>query len=209
MKKSTWIQLFFASSIVALLCALLAWKFFRQVPQTTAKLELEEIKTELEKIPSNTYEMVDLDMPVEVFLQRGAGSSQLSMVRRLLLHQWISSNQKDLIKLIVYGKGATSFNELKNLLQMAIEKQGVCNSACSVIQGAIKIIQADPELIEHVDRSLHEGMTQEIHMLAGQMMNTVPESKEYKKIKSQYKKELEVWMDKNHGAFIDKVITKV
>lgn len=199
----------------SLTCAfgLLAWKFFMQVPQEITEQESDEFEIEgdeaFDEQPSSTYEMIDLDMPVEVFLARGGSSSQLSMVRRLLLNQWISSNQKDLIKLVVYGQGATSFKELKKLLEMAIEKEGGCNNGCSVVQGAIKIIEQDQDLVLHVDKSLQEGMSSEVHMLRGQMMSTQQGTKEYKKMKAQYRKALETWMDEKHGAFIDKIITKV
>src|SRR5258708_1501576 len=147
MNKRSWIMVSFVSFLLACILGLLAWKFFRQTLQGIALQQAEELEEEIAQEieaeieqPSSTYEMIDLDMPVQVFLARGSSSSQLSMVRRLLLNQWISSNQKDLLTLVVYGQGATSFKELKKLLEMAIEKEGGCNNACSVIQGAIKII---------------------------------------------------------------------
>ena len=220
MKKRTWIALFFISLPLTCAFGLLAWKFFRQVPQEIIEQQPDEVEDETEvedeiedetagEQPCSTYEMIELDMPVEVFLARGGGSRELSMIRRLLLNQWISSNQKDLIKLFVYGQGATSFRELKKLLEMAIEKEKGCNNACSVIQSAIKIIDADPDLMDHVNQSLQEGMSSELHMLRGQMMSIEQGTKEYKRMKAQYRKALESWMDKKHGSFIDKMITKV
>lgn len=215
MKKRSWIILFFISFSLTCIFGLLTWKFFWRVPQEIVELQPKQVETKAEEVPGeqptpmSTYEMIDLDMPVEIFLARGTSSSQISMVRRLLLKQWISSNQKDLLKLVVYGQGATSFNELKKLLEMAVEKEGGCNNACSVIQGAIKIIHENEDLMQHVDKSLQEGMSSDVHMLRGQMMNIDQGSKEYKTMKAQYRKALETWMDKKHGAFIDKVITKV
>ncbi len=42
---------------------------------------------------TSAYEDIDLIMPVEAFLKRGGTSSNLSIVKKLFVGQWISSNQ--------------------------------------------------------------------------------------------------------------------
>ena len=159
--------------------------------------------------PASTYESIELDMPVQAFLTRGVNSSQVSMVRRLFLNQWILLYQGDLLKLVVYGQNATSFKELKKLWEMAIVKEGPSNKACSAVAKTLKIISEDQWLIDHMDLSLKEGTPTELHMLQGRMMGVDKKDKLYKKLKNEYRKALEDWVDKKHGTFIDRMITKV
>ena len=183
--------LFFAASFFI-------WDLFLQQP---AEVSIEQ--------PASTYESIELDMPVQAFLTRGVNSSQVSMVRRLFLNQWILLYQGDLLKLVVYGQNATSFKELKKLWEMAIVKEGPSNKACSAVAKTLKIISEDQWLIDHMDLSLKEGTPTELHMLQGRMMGVDKKDKLYKKLKNEYRKALEDWVDKKHGTFIDRMITKV
>jgi len=198
MKIRQALSLFVSSFLCFLLVGFITWKFFVQEPK---EVSIEQ--------PASTYESIELDMPVQAFLARGVNSSQVSMVRRLFLNQWISLYQGDLLKLLVYGQNATSFVELKKLWEMAVVKEGASNKACSVITKTLKIIAEDQELVDHVDRTLKEETPSKLHMLQGRMMSADKKSKLYKKLKNEYRQALEQWVDQKHGAFIDRMIAKV
>lgn len=170
------------------------FKLQRKVDQTT------------EQVAPGAYEDIDLIMPVEAFLKRGGASNNLSIVKKLFVGQWISSNQDDLIKLVVYAQGATSYEELKKAFLSGIEKEGKKSSAASFITNGLDIVDKDPALIEHINKSLKQGFSQEIHALRGQMMHKDIDMKEYKKLKQQYKKALDTWMDEEHGHLLDEII---
>ena len=69
------------------------------------------------------YEEIDFALPVQAFLKRCAASQELSYVRRLFVNQWISSNQKDLASLIMYGQGAMTYEDLKKALLNGVSKE--------------------------------------------------------------------------------------
>jgi hypothetical protein len=198
MKSRHVLSLFISSFLCFLVVSFVTWKCFIQEPK---EVSIEQ--------PASTYESIELDMPVQAFLARGVNSPQVSMVRRLFLNQWISLYQGDLLKLLVYGQNATSFAELKKLWEMAVAKEGSSNKACSVIEKTLKIIADDKELIDHVDKTLKEGTPSKLHMLQGRMMSVDKKNKAYKKLKNEYRKALEQWIDEKHGSFIDRMITKV
>jgi hypothetical protein len=155
------------------------------------------------------YKEIDFTLPVQAFLKRCASSDQLSYVRRLFVNQWISSNQNDLTSLIMYAQGATNYDELKKAFMIGIEKESHATAAASFITGAIKTIDADPALIEHVTKSLKEGYGSAILALRGQMMKVDSESKEYKKLLIEYKNKLDAWINEKHGKLLDEVIAKM
>jgi hypothetical protein len=155
------------------------------------------------------YKEIDFTLPVQAFLKRCAASDQLSYVRRLFVNQWISSNQDDLTALIMYAQGANNYDELKKALAIGIAKESHATAAASFINSSIKTIDEDPKLVEHVTKSLKEGYGVDILALRGQMMQLDAESKEYKKLRAEYKKELDVWINDKHGKLLDEVIAKM
>lgn len=158
---------------------------------------------------SCAYEEIDLVMPVAAFLKRGANSANLSTVRRVLVNQWIYYNQPDLIKLVVYGQGAMTYPELKKALMKGIEKEGSSNKAISFVKNSLKIIDENPDLEQHVNNSLKKGFDQKIHELRGRLMSVDQDSKEYRKLKQEYKKRLDLWMNERHGHLLDEIIAKM
>ncbi|MBP9765517.1 hypothetical protein KBD08_04245 [Candidatus Babeliales bacterium] len=158
---------------------------------------------------SCAYEDIDLVMPVAAFLKRGANSANLSTVRRVLVNQWIYYNQPDLIKLVVYGQGAMTYPELKKALMKGIEKEGPSNKAISFVKNSLKIIDENPDLEQHVNNSLKKGFDQKIHELRGRLMSVDQDSKEYRKLKQEYKKRLDLWMNERHGHLLDEIIAKM
>lgn len=158
---------------------------------------------------SCAYEDIDLVMPVAAFLKRGANSANLSTVRRVLVNQWIYYNQPDLIKLIVYGQGAMTYPELKKALMKGIEKEGSSNKAISFVKNSLKIIDENSDLEQHVNNSLKKGFDQKIHELRGRLMSVDQDSKEYRKLKQEYKKRLDLWMNERHGHLLDEIIAKM
>lgn len=159
-------------------------------------------------VPTCAYEEIDMVLPVQAFLNRGAISENLSMVRRVLVNQWIYYNQQELIKLIMYAQGATTFPELKKAFDFAMEKEPK-NSAISFVRGSLNAIEKNPELIAHVNKSLREGFSSEIHQLRGRMMEVEQTSKQYRKLKIEYRKALDRWIDEKHGQLLDELITTV
>lgn len=201
MNYSRFVKIFLLALFSTVALSLLVWKFyFKQ--QTTS------IGADYFIESSCSYENIDLDMPIAAFLKRCVNSPALSMVKRLVINQWIYSIQIDLAKLVVYVQGVTTFEELKKMLEIAMKKEGEKNTAISMVQGALKIIEADEDLIENVNDLLLRSMTQEMHMLRGNMMGTDEDSKEYKKIKAEYQKTLEHWIDENYGPVLDIIIAR-
>jgi len=155
------------------------------------------------------YKEIDFILPVQAFLKRCAASEELSYVRKLFVNQWISSNQKDLASLIMYAQGASNYDDLKKAFMIGIQKESEKVAAASFITSSIKIIDEDPKLIEHVSKSLKEGYGTSILALRGQMMQPDIDPKEYKKLRIEYKKELDKWINEKHGALLDKIIAKI
>ncbi|MBP7854730.1 hypothetical protein KAZ82_02205 [Candidatus Babeliales bacterium] len=155
-----------------------------------------------------TYQDLDLIIPVQEFLKRGANSNNLSTVKRLLVNQWIYFNQDDLIKLVIYAQGATSFDELCKAFENAFLKEPK-NNAIGFVKGSLEKIKNSPELIKHTNKSLQEGLNQQIHDLRGKLMQADRDSREYKKIKAEYQKALYQWIDQKHGTLLDDLILQV
>lgn len=158
---------------------------------------------------SVTYEEIDLVMPVQAFLNRCYYSPSLSVVKGVFVSKWIYSNQQDLVKLVVYAQGSTTFNELKKSLQRAIEKEGSGNNASYMVTESLKIIENDPAILEHVNKSLVQGFSPKIHELRGRIMEVDHGSKEYRKLKAEYRKALDAWIDNVHGSLLDEIILHI
>lgn len=184
-------------------CSFVVWRLF------LIEHRLDQHESEGEEQTPCSYEEIDLVMPVAAFLKRCANSPENSYVRRLFVNQWISSNQADLVSLVVFAQGATTYDELKKALMVGIEKVGEKTGAASFVKGGLKVLDADRILIEHVNKSLVEGFDQSIHALRGQMMGLEQDSIEYKKLKTQYRKQLDQWIDKKHGALLDQIIARL
>lgn len=184
-------------------CGFVVWRLF------LIEHRLNQAESETEEQPSCSYEEIDLVMPVAAFLKRCANSPENSYVRRLFVNQWISSNQADLVSLIVYAQGATTYHELKKALMIGIEKVGETTGAAAFVKGGLKVLDQDPKLIEHINKSLVEGFDQSIHTLRGEMMGLEQDSMEYKKLKTQYRKQLELWIDQKHGKLLDEIIARL
>jgi hypothetical protein len=192
---------FLAAIVISGTGSLLIWRFF--LMHSGADIIVKPLENE-----SGIYKEIDLIMPVHAFLKRSANSAQISMVRRLFVNQWISSNQDDLIKLVVYAQGATNFEELKDAFAAGIKKEGE-NAAAKFINAALKTISESPQLVEHVNKSLIEGFDQNIHLLRGELMGLEHDSREYKKLKTEYRKQLDHWMNEKHGPLLDEIIAKL
>lgn len=162
-----------------------------------------------EELDASVYEEVEFTLPVKSFLKRCAASEHLSYVRRLFVNQWISSNQKDLASLIMYAQGATNYDEMKKAFMNAIDQEPKKTGAAKFITNAIEIIDADSKLVDHVNKSLLQGYTQPIHSLRGEILQTDKDSKEYKRLILEYKKQLSAWIDENHGELLDEIIAKL
>lgn len=163
-----------------------------------------KISQDLEQ--AQTYQEIDIIIPTQEFLKRGANSANLSMVKRVLVNQWIYFNEKELIKLIVYAQGAASFDELQKALNNAMKKESK-NSAIGFVKGTLELINKNSKLMDHVSKSLKEGWSQDIHALRGALMQTDPDDyREYKKLKSDYRKAMYQWIDKKHGSLLDNII---
>lgn len=171
--------------------------------------ELEQTEQKVENAQQAlAYEEIDMIMPVQAFLKRGANSANLSVARRLFVNQWIYFNQADLIKLIMYAHGATSFQELKKAFEIGIQKEPK-NGAISFVQSSLDVVSKDKNLIEHVNKSLREGWSSQLHTLRGRMMEVDQASKEYRKLKIEYRKALDEWFDQKYGELLDELITQV
>lgn len=162
-----------------------------------------------EDVEACVYEEVDFMLPVKSFLKRCAASDNLSYVRRLFVNQWISSNQKDLASLIMYAQGATNYDEMKKAFMNAVDKEPKKTAAAKFITNALEIIDKDSKLVEHVTKSLQEGYTQKIHSLRGEIMQASKEDRDYKRLKSEYRKELESWISEKHGDLLDEIIAQL
>ena len=156
----------------------------------------------------SAYKEADLIIPAQSFLYRGAQSNQLSVVKRLFVNQWIYNNHKDLAKLLVYAQSAKDFAELKTLLYKGIEDEGPKNGAISFVKKSLAIVEADPDFVSHVNDALKKGYTTELQELRALLANA-SDSKEYKKRATEYRKELDVWMDREHGHLLDMIIAQV
>lgn len=176
------------------------------VQETVQDLQHEQVS---ESSNSVTYEEIDLVMPVQAFLNRCYYSPSLSVVKGVFVSKWIYSNQQDLVKLVVYAQGSTTFNELKKALQHAIEKEGPTNNACYMVEESLKIIENDPKIIAHVNRSLVQGFSPKIHELRGRIMAVDHGSKEYRKLKTEYRKALDAWVNDVHGSLLDEIIAHI
>lgn len=155
-----------------------------------------------------TYQDLDLIIPVQEFLKRGANSSNISVVKRALVNQWIYFNQDHLMKLVVYIQGAQSFDEMCKAFQAAFVKEET-NSAINFVKGTLDRIKKNPDLIAHVTKSLQEGFSQQIHELRGELMQMEQDSKEYRKLKTEYQKLFYQWIDQKHGTLLDDLILQV
>jgi hypothetical protein len=162
-----------------------------------------------EDVEACVYEEVDFLLPVKSFLKRCAASERLSYVRRLFVNQWISSNHKDLASLIMYAQGATNYEEMKKAFMNAVDKEPKKTAAAKFIINALDIIDKDSKLVEHVTKSLQEGYTQKIHSLRGEIMQASREERDYKRLKTEYRKELESWISEKHGDLLDEIIAQL
>lgn len=182
-------------------CSYLVWRVF---------LLEKKVEHEIpEEVDASVYEEVEFMLPVKSFLKRCAASENLSYVRRLFVNQWISSNHKDLAFLIMYAQGATNYEEMKKAFMNAIEKESDKTAAAKFITNALDIIDADPKLVEHVNKSLQEGYTQQIHSLRGEILQADKDGKDYKRLKNEYKKALESWINEKHGYLLDEIIAQL
>lgn len=171
--------------------------------------DLQQQTTISDAVTSCAYEEIDMSMPIQVFLKRAVNSVNLSIVKRVFVNQWIYLNQQDLIKLIMYVQGAMTFVEMEKAFEIGIAKEGPKNGAISFVKGALDTIRQNPELVKHVDKSLKEGFSADIHRLRGQMMDFEKNSKEYRKLKIEYRKALDAWTNEKHGKLIDDLILKI
>jgi hypothetical protein len=194
------IALFFISFSVVLISGLL-WLNFFYLPQ--------HVQFEQPTEDSSAYKEINIIMPVQEFLKRGANSQNLSTVKRVLVNQWIYFNQDDLIKLIMYAQGAMSFEELRKAFLAGIETENCKNGATSFVSGSLDVIAKDPTLIKHVNKSLKEGFSPEIHGLRGKIMESEPNNREHKKLKIKYRKALYDWIDKKHGSLLDELSLQI
>lgn len=192
---------FVAIFSIATISSLMVWRLFF--------IERSSAQNQNESLHACTYEEIDLVMPVEAFLKRCASSSSHSYVRRLFVNQWIASNKSDLISLVVYAQGAKTYEDLKKALLIGVEKVGESTGAASFINGGLKVLNEDPTLIDHVNKSLAEGFDQKIYTLRGQIMSVQKDSAEYEHLKTQYRKLLEQWIDEKHGKLLDEIIAKL
>ena len=188
------------SFCVVLVFGLLWLKFF-YIPRYI------QVKPEIKD--SSAYKEINIIMPVQEFLKRGANSSNLSTMKRVLVNQWIYFNQDDLIKLTMYAQGAMSFEELQKAFRAGIATESAQNGAASFVTGSLDVIAKDPTLIKHVNNSLKEGLSPEIHELRGSIMEVELNSKEYKKLKIEYRKALYDWIDKKHGSLLDELSLQI
>jgi|GEM_PF-1252764 len=197
--------IFIVVFIFSTVCLMLVWRLFL----VERRMDLLGRQMDRTEESSCAYEEIDLVMPVNAFLRRCANSVNISMVRRLFVNQWISSNQQDLIKLVVYAQGATNFAELQRAFMAGIEKEGETSGAASFIKIALKTISENEKLMEHVNKSLREGFDQSIHVLRGEMMTLDKEGREYRRLKAEYRKQLDEWIDETHGELLDEIISKL
>lgn len=172
--------------------------------------QLEQVEQELtqEAGQALAYEEIDMILPVQAFLKRGANSVNLSVVKRVFVNQWIYFNQTDLIKLIMYAQGAMSFQELKKAFEIGIEKEPK-NGAISFVTSSLDFIAKDKKLIDHVNKSLKEGLSSQLHSLRGRMMTVDQNSKEYRRLRVEYRKALDTWIDEKHGELLDELIMQI
>ncbi len=192
------IALFIISFSIVSLAGLLWIKIF-YLEQNIAILQRDIDKD------SSSYKEIDMIIPVQEFLKRGANSTNLSTVKKMFVNQWIYFNQDDLIKLIMYVQGAMSLNEMKKAFESGIKSENANNGAATFIQSCLTSIQNDPKLISYVDNSLKEGLSAQIHTLRGKMMEVEYNSKEYKKLKIEYRKALYAWINEKHGKLLDEL----
>lgn len=195
------IAIFIISFLLVSISGFLWWKLIYLEKQV-------QIIQHVKEQDLSAYKEIDMIMPVQEFLKRGANSSNLSTMKRLLVNQWIYFNQDDLIKLVMYAQGAMSFEEMQKAFLSGIKTEGT-NNAASFITSALTTIQNDPKLIEHVNNSLKEGLSPEIHSLRGKLMDVEHNSKEYKKLKIEYRKALYDWMDTKHGLLLDELSLQI
>lgn len=158
---------------------------------------------------SSSYKEIDLILPVQEFLKRGANSLNLSTVKKVFVNQWIYFNQDDLIKLVMYAQGAMSFHEMSKAFESGIKSENAKSGAATFIQSCLTTIANDPKLIAYVDQSLKEGLTPELHTLRGEMMEVEHNSREYKKLKIEYRKALYAWIDQKHGKLLDELVLQL
>jgi hypothetical protein len=196
------IALFIISFSVVLFSGLLWIKLF-YIEQDIATLQQDIDKD------SSSYKEIDLILPVQEFLKRGANSANLSTVKRVFVNQWIYFNQDDLIKLVMYAQGAMSFDEMKKAFESGIKSENAKNGAATFIQSCLTSIGNDPKLISYVDSSLKEGLSQDLHTLRGKMMEVEHNSREYKRLKIEYRKALYTWIDEKHGKLLDELVLQL
>lgn len=196
------IALFMISFSIVLFSGLVWMKLF-YIEQDIATLQ-EDIDKD-----SSSYKDIELVIPVQEFLKRGANSANLSTVKRVFVNQWIYFNQDDLIKLIIYAQGAMSFDEMKKGFEAGIKSENAKNGAATFIQSCLTTIANDPKLILYVDNSLKNGLSQELHILRGKMMETEYNSREYKRLKIEYRKALYSWIDEKHGKLLDELVLQL
>lgn len=193
---------FIAVFIFSTFCSFFIWRLFL-VERRIDLLGYKQTKYDA----SCSYAEIDLVIPVNAFLRRCANSANVSMVRRLFVNQWISSNQEGLIKLVVYAQGAMTFDEMKKALVAGIAKEGE-SPAASFINFTLKTIEESEKLTGHVNKSLKEGYDQKIHVLRGELMNMQADGIEYRRLKNDYRKQLDLWIDQKHGMLLDEIIAK-
>jgi hypothetical protein len=199
MINQRFITLFLISFSLITGCGLLYWKLLYQQ-------EVHQHLEEQQTTEKSGYKEIDLIIPVQEFLNRGSQSSNLSIVKRAFVNQWIYFNQDDLIKLVMYVQGATTFAEMNKAFSVGIEQVGPKNGAISFIKGMLAAVEKDPELIAHINKSLQEGLSPQIHELRGKIMEVDQDSVEFKKLKKEYRKAFYRWIDDKHGSLLDDLI---
>lgn len=196
--------MFFITFFTVLLGGFVVWKLLYIQDQ------IESLQSPIEQAetPSCVYEEIDLILPLQSFFNRGSNSANLSMVKKVFVTQWFYFNQQDLLKLMMYAQGATTFPELKQAFEIGMQKDPK-NSAISFVRGSLKTIEKNPKLIEHVNVSLKQGLSSELHQLRGRMMEVDAQSRQYRKLKKEYRKALDVWIDEKHGGLLDELVTQI
>ncbi len=201
MKHKKFVTVFLCMFVCTIICSYVVWRIFWYEKKITYEIP--------EEIDASMYEEVEFMLPVKAFLKRCAASNNLSYVRSLFVNQWISSNQKDLASLIVYAQGSLNYEEMKKAFLNGIAKEKGKTEAAKFITNAIDIIDKDQKLIDHVTKSLQQGYPQKIQKLKTELMQTDKDSKEFKRLKTEYKKELENWINQKHGSLLDEIIAQL
>lgn len=151
---------------------------------------------------------VDRHMPTDVLLEMIANSPKLSGFQKIGMKFWISQRGVQLKRVMAHVESPQDFESLKRDIQRGMHLENVSYDAQEGIKDALKAIECNTRLVNHVENSLKktEPLCQKERQEVLDRCMVEKQEDECDLAKKLYKHELIQYAGANHRAFVDEVV---